>query len=53
MNLKKLNVTELSNNELKKTEGGAFWPVLAAAASAVALYEFGYQYAKRHLENAK
>lgn len=52
MNLKKLNVTELSNKELKKTEGG-FWPVLAAAASAVALYEFGYQYAKRHLENAK
>ena len=52
---KNSKIVELTKNELVEISGGN--PIIIAivgSASAIAtLYEFGYNYAKRHLENAK
>ena len=51
MKLEKLNVIELDNTEIRQIEGGYFLETMAAIAVAATSYEFGYQYAKRHLAN--
>jgi hypothetical protein len=49
-----MNLIPLSEIEQKETDGGVVWYVVVAAvlggASAITgLYDFGYNYAKRHL----
>jgi hypothetical protein len=48
----KSELTYLNESELKNLFGG-FWPAVGAMASLVGLYEWGYQYAHRKLEQAK
>lgn len=48
------NVVELDLESCINLEGGnPFMGPIYVIGGFVALYEFGYQYAKRHLENAK
>jgi len=44
------NLKELTIEEQVNTEGGSiFLAVIGGMAAGAGLYEFGYQYAKRHL----
>ncbi len=53
--LENLRLVELNEQELVEIEGGwgPLLVVIGVASGVVTLYEWGYQYAKRHLENAK
>ncbi|AJW65320.1 hypothetical protein VO54_03895 [Elizabethkingia miricola] len=53
MKLSKLNVQELSTNEMRKTEGGWWQAGLAIAGAVIYLYNEGGDFIKGYKEGRK